>query len=244
MLSYTITGSLNLPPLIFLHGFLGGKEDWEEVIAELKEDYCCYAFDLPGHGSSPFEEHLLESLFLSFCSLKLLPCPVIGYSMGGRLALFLKEYFTEQFKGIVLLGAHPGLNEAVEKKFRWHQDLNWSSMLETQPFDAFLEAWYEQPLFVSLKKQPELYNKIIERRRKQNPLYLASILRNFSLSLQPVLKQFHPDTLFLYGEEDLKFADLYQNHLPKTVKKEEINGGHALLLENPKGVAKKIKEFL
>lgn len=88
MLSCTITGSLEKPPLLFLHGFLGSKEDWREVAVHLQETHCCYAIDLPGHGESQQQSHILESLFTTYLSLKLPPCPLIGYSLGGRLALF------------------------------------------------------------------------------------------------------------------------------------------------------------
>jgi 2-succinyl-6-hydroxy-2,4-cyclohexadiene-1-carboxylate synthase len=230
MLAHTVTGSLNLPPLIFLHGFLGVKEDWKEVISHLKDHFCCYALDLPGHGASPYEEHFLESIFMTIQSLKLPPAPIVGYSMGGRLALFLKEYFTKQFKELILLGAHPGLSNEEEKRLRWRRDLNWSVILETQPFDTFLSDWYSQPLFKS--------------RSLQNPHNMASILRNFSLSLQPPLTKFHPKTLFLYGDEDVTFSNLYQNHLPKNVSVKKITGGHILLLENPEAVAQTIKGFI
>lgn len=244
MLSYTITGSLKSPPLIFLHGFLGVKEDWEETISYLKEDFCCYAFDLPGHGDSPYEDHFLESLLTSFNHLKLFPSVLVGYSLGGRLALFLKEYFPDCFTKLILLGAHPGLSCAHQKTFRWQQDLHWSLMLETQPFTSFLEAWYAQPLFASLKQRPELLAHLIQKRSLQNPSYMASILRNFSLSHQPHITKFALETLFLYGDQDVKFAELYEKELPKNVAVEKIKGGHILPLENPKEVMKKIRTFV
>lgn len=244
MLAYTTLGNRNLPPLVFLHGFLGVKEDWNDVMIQLEQHFCCYAFDLPGHGESAYKNHLLEELFTSISSLKLLPAPLVGYSMGGRMALFLKEYFPEQFKELILLGAHPGLEKEVEKKFRWHQDLNWSNMLETGSFENFLHAWYSQPLFTSLQKRPELYQQLIKTRLQQNPKHFSDILRNFSLSMQPHLKKFHEKTLFLYGEEDAKFAHLYQTMLPKEVAVKKLPGGHILPLESPNAVAEEIRRFL
>lgn len=244
MLSYTVTGSLDLPPLLFLHGFLGEKEDWQEVISHLKNHYCCWAFDLPGHGASPLEEHFLESILTSCYALKLVPCSLIGYSMGGRMALLLKEYFPKCFNKLILLGAHPGLQEEQEKRLRWYHDLNWSLFLEREPLSSFLNAWYAQPLFDSLKKRPDLKMQILEKRKKQDPQSMAAVLRNFSLSKQPSLTKFHPGTLFLHGNEDPLFSHLYQEQLPKDVPVESIIGGHLLHLENPAAVAAKIKDFL
>lgn len=244
MLSYSVTGSKQLPPLVFLHGFLGVKEDWEEVISSLQDQFCCYTIDLPGHGSSPYEDHLLESIFNTLQSLDLFPAPIVGYSMGGRLALFLKEYFPKLFKELILIGAHTGIEDEQERKSRWHKDLNWSLILDTQPFESFLLSWYSQPLFQSLKKRPEVFAKILTRRTHQNPQNMASILRNFSLGLQPPLKKFHQDTLFIYGEEDPMFSELYQDFSPSDLTIEKIKGGHALHLENPHELADKIVNFL
>jgi 2-succinyl-6-hydroxy-2,4-cyclohexadiene-1-carboxylate synthase len=244
MLSYNVTGSLNLPPLLFLHGFLGVKEDWDEIIAPLKEKFRCYAFDLPGHGSSSFHPHLLESVFSTILSLKIPPSPLIGYSMGGRLALFLKQHFPKHFQSLVLLSAHPGLKVPSEKRARLQQDLNWCERLETEPLESFLKDWYSQPLFDSLKKNAILYEKILQRRLKQNPKNMAEILRNFSLALQPAVERFDAKTLFLYGEEDLKFADVYCT-LPPHVKVKKISrSGHFLIAENPGEVANEISAFL
>lgn len=244
MLSYTITGSLDKPPLVFLHGFLGIKEDWEQVIAHLKDQFCCYAFDLPGHGKSEIDLHLNESVIATILSLKLPPCPLVGYSMGGRIALSLKDQFPQSFKELVILGSHTGITDPAERQLRWQQDQNWSEMLETLPFDDFLKAWYAQPVFYSLSKKPNLLENILERRMKQDPKNMATILRNFSVALQPPIKNLHSETLFLYGEDDLKSSVLY-HQLPKHVKVEKItNSGHVLHLENPQEVAEKIKEFL
>jgi 2-succinyl-6-hydroxy-2,4-cyclohexadiene-1-carboxylate synthase len=242
MLKYTVSGSSTHPPLLFLHGFLGVKEDWEEVISHLKDTFQCYAFDLPGHGESAFHPHLLEALCSTFLSLKLHCAPIVGYSMGGRLSLFLKQHFPNYFQQLILLGVHTGLKTNAEKNMRWLQDLNWCETLETQPFETFLKNWYDQPLFHSLKKKPELYAKILKRRSLQNPRHMAEILRSFSLAWQPAL-EFSKGTLFLHGEEDLSFDALYRT-LPSHVTVKKIaNCGHLLHLENPKAVAETIKHF-
>ena len=39
-------------PVLFLHGFLGGAEDWAPLLAALGLERRCVALDLPGHGST------------------------------------------------------------------------------------------------------------------------------------------------------------------------------------------------
>lgn len=40
------------PTLLFLHGFMGGAEDWEPIMLSMAHAARCIAVDLPGHGGS------------------------------------------------------------------------------------------------------------------------------------------------------------------------------------------------
>ena len=61
-------GSPDKPAVLFLHGFLGRKEDWSEVIAGLSNSFCAIAIaiDLPGHGSNVPEDD--RSYSMSGCA--------------------------------------------------------------------------------------------------------------------------------------------------------------------------------
>lgn len=116
--------------------------------------------------------------------------------------------------------------------------------METQPFETFLKAWYDQPLFHTLRARPDLFQQTLSRRAKQNPQWVADIFRNFSLGLQPQITEFFPKTLFLHGEKDEKFEEIYRS-LPKEVRVQSIAAsGHVVPLENPKGCAEAILAFI
>ena len=235
MLSYSVTGQAAAPPLVFFHGFLGCKEDWKATHEFLKTEFLCFAFDLPGHGGSPLEAEIEETL----TTLNLEKAPIVGYSMGGRIALSLKTSAPR-----ILIASHPGLATKREKELRWKQDLKWSKELTTLPFETFLHQWYEQPLFSSVKQRPDVYLEMLERRKKQNPCQLAESLKRFSLAKQSRLKEFSSPTLYLFGTEDLKFSRL-SHTLPTSVLVQSIQGcGHVIAYENPKELAKNIRTFL
>ena len=235
MLSYTVTGPSAAPPLVFFHGFLGCKEDWEATLAFLKTEFLCFAFDLPGHGTSPIDAKIEETL----TALNLKQAPLIGYSMGGRVALSLKTNAP-----CILIASHPGLATEKEKALRWKNDLKWAQALTTIPFEIFLNQWYSQPLFSSVKQRPELYLEMLKRRKKQNPHHLAHALKRFSLAKQSRVKEFSSPTLYLFGTEDLKFSRL-SHTLPSSVSIQSIQGcGHVTLYENPKELAKNMHTFL
>ncbi|MBM3183996.1 MAG: alpha/beta fold hydrolase, partial [Chlamydiae bacterium] len=117
-------------PLVFLHGFLGKSEDWEGVISHLT--HCpCIGVDLPGHGLSSFHETFDFSP----------PAPrfhLIGYSMGGRLAMQYALRFAERIDRLLLIGAHPGLKTEKEKKERLQSDAKWADLLLHLSIDEFL----------------------------------------------------------------------------------------------------------
>jgi len=194
--------------LVFLHGFLGSPQDWDGVIEYLPE-YACqalsYPFQIPKNSI------------------------VIGYSMGGRIAL-------RSSQPKILLSTHPGLKTPEEKAQRWHQDELWIQKLKTEPLESFLEAWYAQPLFDSLRNHPAFPKS---RRLQQNRQVLIQMLSHESLAHQEFTL---PDATFLHGQFDQKYAQLYQNlNIPSL---EISNAGHAAHLENPQGCAEAIREGL
>lgn len=232
-------GNLNSPALIFLHGFCGAKEDWEEWIDALSSDFFCLALDL-----TCLTHQFCQEFFTLFSSLGLKEVILIGYSMGGRVALQFAEKHPDMCQAVIAISAHTGLTTEKERQKRWESDLKWIELLESQPIVSFINKWYAQPLFSSLKKNEPLFERVCKRRLKSDPYALARSLRTFSLSHQLPITHFHPHTLFLYGKEDWKYANIYST-LPCYVTVQEIDGaGHAVHLENPKGCIKIIKHWL
>ena len=223
-----------MPKLVFLHGFLGVKEDWDEMIAVLGKHYDCMAIDLPGHGEEPYCEGILEKVkgTLEHCSQKPI---LIGYSMGGRIAIQLQEHAS----ALIILSGHYGLQTEEEKRERLERDRVWSEKLLTLPIKTFLEEWYSQPIFQGADTA-----SLIERRAQQHPHNLSQALLQLSLAHQPYSDAFPCKTLFLYGENDLKYRALY-SRLPKTVTVSQVEkSGHAILLDNPAGCSEKILHWL
>jgi len=237
--SKLICGDPCSPPLIFLHGFLGAKEDWEAMLSYFEKHFFCLAFDLPGHGSTPYTEEILSALKKEISNFVTKPI-LIGYSMGGRIALQLQEFSA----AIIALSAHSGLSSKKAKEQRRKNDEIWYEKLLTLPFDAFLLEWYAQPIFCTLIHRPSLLELILKRRMKQNPQNLARVMRQMSLADQPHITQFLCSTLFMHGKKDLKYHKLYRK-LPKNVAIRSIkHSGHAIHLEKPQACAEEILKWL
>lgn len=234
----TITrGNASCPPLIFLHGFLGAKEDWAEMLPFFEEQYHCIALDLPGHGSTPYSDEILSALKEAVQIYA--PATFVGYSIGGRIALQLQEYASS----VVALSAHPGLATLNEKEARWKIDEEWSERLLRFPFEKFLDEWYAQAVFRDLQNKPEFLESLIKRRKEQDPAALSRVMQQLSLAKMPAT-EFSLPTLFVCGEEDLKYRELYAR-LPKIVAVSSIrNSGHIVHLEKPKECAEIILNWV
>lgn len=201
-------------PIVFFHGFLGSALDWEPVCSFLPP-VTCIAFDLPGHGASPFvEEFIIDKPRFH----------LVGYSMGGRIAVAYARRHPAQIASLTLLSTHPGLKTAKEKQSRFEIDSQWEQLLHQLSIDDFLSRWYDQPIF-------KPYCPDLKMRREQNIPNLARALMHYSLSKQ----EFTDLDGVLVGENDLKFRALFRN--PIVVP----NAGHMVHLENPQFIAQMLE---
>ncbi len=250
------TGAHTKSALLFLHGFLGSHEDWQAVADSLKDCFYCITVDLPGHGASvglhndAYEfEQTARLLVDSFLTVK--PCHLIGYSMGGRLALYIAAIYPEIAKSLTLLSASPGLITETERTERIQQDEAVAQRLEIGNTEAFLHDWYNQPLFASLAKNNVLLETTITRRKQHNPKEWAKALRGMSVGRQPSLWEQLPalsvPALLLTGESDSKFIQIAKQMKAKNnnFRHNSITqAGHALHLEQPIAVADSIRAFI
>ena len=131
-----------MPPVLLLHGFLGRGADWAPASERLAETRRVMAPDLPGHGrggdwglGTGDWGHAAEALdvavprrgSMQWAADRLAarleaPADVVGYSMGGRLALVLALRHPECVRRLVLLSASPGLKTAEERALRRASD--------------------------------------------------------------------------------------------------------------------------
>ena len=258
LLNHTLSGDPRRPAILFLHGFLGSSRDWDATITALGERFYCIAVDLPGHGASlnlPSDGYTMEgaSRYLTdlLDSLDVRRAVIVGYSMGGRLALYFALRHSERCSGLFLESASPGLESPQERNERRRTDEEKATRLESGNFDEFLHGWYQQPLFASLAKNGELLQKTIESRRRNEPGELALSLRGMGTGSQPSLwgeiAGLRPPALAVAGELDEKFVGIGRrmgSHSPKIRFAEVARMGHNAHIETPKAYLNLLRDFL
>jgi 2-succinyl-6-hydroxy-2,4-cyclohexadiene-1-carboxylate synthase len=257
--AYSWVGSPDLPIILFLHGFLGDRQEFDRAISGLSQQFCCLTVDLPGHGETEVMgadecyamPHTAQGLIQFLDSLNIAQCFLVGYSMGGRLALYLALHFPQRFLKIVLESASPGLKTAAEQWQRQQSDRILAEELATGDLVSFLNKWYQNPLFATLRNHREFDNLLARRsQQRRNAHLLAKSLRYLSTGCQPSLWQQLPDNqiplLLLVGESDRKFQAInieMEKLCPAAQLKIVNRSGHNIHIEQAIAFAKNIQNF-
>jgi 2-succinyl-6-hydroxy-2,4-cyclohexadiene-1-carboxylate synthase len=260
--SYCLDGNPSHPPILFLHGFMGDLLEFKQAIAVLSKQFYCVAINLLGHGQTEVidqvadrdDDYTIQStanFVIKFLDLLCVErCFLVGYSMGGRLALYLALHFPKYFSRVVLESASAGLRTEAERSNRRSLDRQLAAKLETSDFRLFLENWYQQSIFTNLRSHPN-FAQMLEQRLNNSPSQLAKSLRNLSTGVQPSLWGKFSDNeiplLLLAGELDPKFVQINRQmeEVCKFAKLEIITRcSHNIHFENSDLFVEKVEAFL
>jgi 2-succinyl-6-hydroxy-2,4-cyclohexadiene-1-carboxylate synthase len=186
------------------HGFLGSADDFSFLKSDEVVIHDLYSM------KGPPQIHANDTL--------------IGYSMGGRIALDLAHEINYQFKKIVLINAHPGLSNEEERFHRTEFETIVLQELNHKNKKDFLEWWNSLPIFTfdaPITTSDERYAQ-------------SSILfGDYRLSLQknhlPEMIQNRDKVLFIVGLFDERYMELVNDILiPENLTVKGIPGGHRL----------------
>lgn len=244
--------------IVLLHGFTGSIQTWKSVIEYLPSSMKIVAIDLIGHGKteSPTDSsrytmiEQVKDLEEIFHQLDLQSFTLLGYSMGGRVALSYAARFPKRIKKLILESASPGLDSEKEQAIRRRADESLADEIEQKGIEAFVNKWENIPLFESQKKLPiEVQQAIRKERLSQNIIGLANSLRGMGTGAQePVWKKLIRlpfPVILITGELDEKFNLIAKQmvlHLQDSKHIVVPGVGHSIHVENPEQFATIVKE--
>jgi len=246
--------------LFLLHGFTGSLEDWRNLSLQFDESYNIYAMDLIGHGKSDVPADItfysaesqvnqLKNVIDKFKSDKNI---LLGYSMGGRLALSFAANNPGLLNGLILESASEGINKIQEREKRKTDDDKLAELVLKNPVEEFMTKWMDQELFGTLRRFSNAkIGELKKQKCKTSRTGLANSLRGFSTGVMPYLgnqlKAINFPVLLLSGQLDSKFTKInshLQNHFPKAKHSVIKNAGHNTHLEEPKTFLQTVNKFL
>ena len=238
-------GQRGSPPLVLLHGFMGSAAAWGSWPAHFAESHFVIAPDLPGHGHSTglaseasyTMSGAARAIVEMLDEFEINSAHVLGYSMGGRLALYLALSYPARVTSLVLESASPGLQTDQARQERRAVDAQRSEEI-LDDFDGFLGRWYDQPLFRSVPES--VRRNRVESRRQNDPQELVRSLRGMGTGAQPSLwnhlSSLSVDTLALSGSLDQKYVSIGKQMAERSPKIEHQvipRAGHVIHDEQP-----------
>ena len=158
---------------------------------------------------------------------------LIGYSMGGRLALHALLAKPDLWKGVTLISAHPGLKTEKERVRRRASDAVWSTKALKMKWGAFLNEWNSQEVLNSVAKG--LANRQLLQPRSQA---IARAFNAWSLGNQKnhseMVSKVSCPVKVITGERDYKYTELCKVfNFPDMETFVIKHAGHRTLWDNP-----------
>ena len=170
---------------------------------------------------------------------------LLGYSLGGRLALHACLSRPDLWKSAIVVGADPGLESEEEKKLQLDRDRNWAQRLKREPLEKLVNEWDAQSVFCGIGNQAprNLGEMNPDRLSQQFEVFSKGIQQNLAPELAE-LKNL--PILFLSGEKDLKYQGIGEELAKSSsVFRAEViaNAGHRVPWENPESFVQVLIDF-
>ena len=246
--------------VLLLHGFSGDHASWSSLTEDLREKYQIIAPDILGHGASDAPRDAADYRMGAVAAdivdlldqLSCRRCHLLGYSMGGRLALNLALSYPDRFSSLILESASPGLARAMERDARRQRDEALADKIEARGVDWFVDYWERLPLWASQARLPaDVLAAQRTSRRRNRPVGLANSLRGMGGGAQPShwidLPRLQLPTLLIVGQADAKFVRINRamaRGIPRSTLEMISRAGHNTHLEDPAAFRQTVASFL
>lgn len=239
------------PPLLLLHGFTGAASNWGPFISSWSQRFKVIRVDLIGHGVTDAPTDTKRySMMQAVCDmvsvldkLSIEKASILGYSMGGRLALATAVRYPERINALLLESSSPGLRTEQERRDRVQRDEALANCIEQDGVGSFIDRWEKLPLFATQREQDR--DILRHQRMKNNPTGLAGSLRGMGTgaqeSLWGALLSLHLPVRLVAGALDDKFCGIageMDHALPNSQVITVPDAGHAVHVEKPRSFDK------
>jgi len=170
---------------------------------------------------------------------------LLGYSLGGRLALHACLSRPDLWKSAIVIGADPGLESGEDKKLQLHRDRDWAERLKREPLEKLVDEWDAQSVFCGIGNQAprNLGEMDPDRLSQQFEFFSKGLQQNLAPKFAELKR---PPLLFVSGEKDHK----YQGIGEKLAKSSPVfraqvvaDAGHRVPWENPESFVRVLIDF-
>ena len=234
--------------IYYLHGNMQSFDVWAPIIDQLSKlrpelsHSPVNLYQRRYHGFDDWTEDLCNMVESEANGEKSI---LLGYSLGGRLALHACLSQPDLWQAVILIGADPGLESEEEKKLQLDRDRNWAERLKREPLKKLVVEWDAQSVFCGIGNQAP------RNMGEMDPDRFSQQFEVFSKGLQqnlvPKLAELKsPPVLFLSGEKDQKYQGIGEKlakSSPIVTAQVVADAGHRVPWENPKSFVQVLIDF-
>lgn len=240
--------------IVAIHGFLGLPSDWDALkaaVIKVAPNIDFQTVDL--FSAQPTLQATLKEKNMTEWAKKFNRLQknkhverniLLGYSLGGRLALQAAFDKPGLWDEVALVSAHPGTISEEDRHRRRLADNDWAEKFLNLPWNDVVRLWNGQPVFIGSEEPKRLEQEF-------NRDSLAAALVNWSLAEQDFVAgkivPLKPKLHWFAGDKDRKFIDLFQN-LKVDGFVEDINvvkgASHRVIFDNPEELARLLVQRL
>lgn len=232
-------------PLICIHGFGGSGLDFEALSRQMNPGFNTIGVNVPGHGGLDVSSDPLNKILNTAQRFNQAPIVVLGYSMGGRIALRLALTGKLNIAHLILIGTTPGISNPELRLARIHFEREISKRLKGDSPRDFESWWRSLAPIKTQSSMPEPYQSQMRQRRALNHLgHLDEMLAVFGTSSMPSmwsdLEHITVATDLFVGGRDQKYLDIarkIKDIMPRANCTTIEGCGHAPHLEAPAATA-------
>ena len=230
-----------------LHGFTLAGASWDELTAKMPSGWKWITPDLRGHGTATIAPATMEAcaadLVALWDSLGVERSHVVGYSMGGRLALHVAVRLPERTGSLFTIGAHAGLG-AEARAARREADEALARRIEAEGVESFVRYWEALPMFGGIARRGPRELAWLHAMRVANTQQgLAASLRGMGAgAMDPLWNELESvacPTSFVAGEQDQTFV-AHARRLSESVPGSRLeivaDSGHSVQFEQPDAI--------
>ncbi|MYH72577.1 MAG: 2-succinyl-6-hydroxy-2,4-cyclohexadiene-1-carboxylate synthase [Acidimicrobiia bacterium] len=236
--------------IVVLHGFTGSAAAMAPLTSRLPGPVL--ALDLPGHGSGPISDDPADYTMSAAvagvvdATAHLEHFALVGYSMGGRVALHVALAHSDRVAALAVIGARTGIDDPAERAERIAADEALANRIESEGIEWFADYWADRPLFATQRSRllPEQQAELRAQRLACDPQGLAHSLRGMGAgAAEPVggrLGELAMPCALIAGADDAKFAAIAHcmaGFIPRATVGLIPDAGHAAHLEAPDATA-------
>lgn len=241
------------PDVVFLHGWGMNGAVWRHIAPSFASEYCVHLVDLPGHGKSGMvEPYALDELVRQIDAAFPLPAQVVGWSLGGAVALRWAMMFPQKVQSLTMVASTPC----------FAQRTNWVAAMPTKTLAQFTEQLANDwrgtlKRFIALQAMGDADAKAVARELTHDlfshgepPLAALeaglAILRETDLRDQ--VSKVHCPVLLQYGDKDMLTRLGAGEWLAKALPQAELvvhqGAGHAPFISHAADFVTEQKRFL